>query len=1300
MKLLTRCFLSIFMLLALTISGGAMAAETAPLGVAADFSTFIFGDYKAKSGNNNGAIAVGGNLDIQGYSVATDNAIAIGDYGLLVEGDAKFKSGRLYRGKFRVQGDIKKVDSSVLAGLPNGVSLENLPLDFSIKALQQQYVDLSAELTQLDANGVIDYQSKVLTFQGDTESSIQVFNVVADNLKKAHTIKVQGIPEDASIIVNVIDNNAKKLQVVNKDFSAFIPHRAKTLFNFYQAQTIMLNGVSFEASILAPTATLEAKNGNLMGSAIANHWDGQMHVEGIRFAGNWVEDDLPPVPPSVTINTPLTLTTVGYSPISVAGIVTGEVGDLTLNGVPVSLDGESFSANVALTEGFNTIVARVTSVAGEQITDSIVISLDLTPPYLTIDSHSENQTVYSDKITVTGLVNDIVRGTVEDAQATVAVNGIAAEVANRSYAAKDVPLTEGENLLTISTVDQAGNSATLTRTVIYKVASARKILLVDGQDQTAIISEKTANPLKVQVVDANSAPVAGERVVFRVVQGAGVVGADSVDYGRAVVVDTDAEGYAQTAYQLGYRTGVANHKVRAQVVGYENEVIFYASAESLIGNKISVNSGNNQRGTVNQVLPAPFIVAVTDSGANVVKGSRVRFDVIRGGGVFLNDLPSVESITDSDGRATAQYKLGDMTGLDVQRVQATLIDAPEGQVLTAGFMASAFVAADPGQTAVVGTVLDNQDKPIPGVTIRIEGTDRLAKSDLQGRFKIEQVPVGPVHVIADGSTAQAAGEYPSLSYHMVTVAGVDNPLSAPIYMVKLDTENAVYAGLEDVVLTLDAFPGFKLEIAKDSITFPDGSRDGLVSVTSVNAAKVPMAPPNGMQPQFIVTIQPVGAVFSPAAKLTLPNIDGHAPGAQVEMYSFDHDLEEFVSIGLGTVSEDGSVVTSNPGVGVIKAGWHCGSQPGGSGTAHNCPICQKCEGDACVRDPGQDNTPLPLDKQAKGDCKTRLCVGSTTNSGDIPTTNTVNDCKKPGCEGDSPTELPDDTDISADDQKCSACKDGDKVKDPAKEGLECSDGSTEKLCYTCKDGKCGNNCSASDATSKKATSSLPGFDQLLDGLFTWLNAIPNVVAGNGGISISGYVVEGEHCCTDCTKGAGPKTYSQVGGEVGGGMSVTVAFAGIADSFGPKWFGPFKAAGKFVLAPLAGEATLALSAKGESEKMSTCQEAKCTEMSVKTGANLALGSIGDISGSVEYCPSGNPKECEYQLLAARGRAEATANMAIVAEGKSYLGESCPAPTVSGKVAKVSLLLRGLLSGTVGIYTFEEEIKKELVIFDGF
>src|SRR5262249_51953717 len=153
-----------------------------------------------------------------------------------------------------------------------------------------------------------------------------------------------------------------------------------------------------------------------------------------------------------------------------------------------------------------------------------------------------------------------------------------------------------------------------------------------------------------------------------------------------------------------------------------------------------------------------------------------------------------------------------------------------------------------------GVVLDNQDHPLPNVTMRVDGTTRETKSDDQGRFKITEAPVGPVHLIADGSTTTAEGEWPTLSYNLVTVAGADNPLSAPVYLVKLDTVHAVTVGTEDKEITLQEVPGFKLTIKKGSVTFPNGDKTGQVSVTPVNASKIPMTPPNGIQPQFVVTI--------------------------------------------------------------------------------------------------------------------------------------------------------------------------------------------------------------------------------------------------------------------------------------------------------------------------------------------------------------------------------------------------------------------------------------------------------------
>lgn len=169
---------------------------------------------------------------------------------------------------------------------------------------------------------------------------------------------------------------------------------------------------------------------------------------------------------------------------------------------------------------------------------------------------------------------------------------------------------------------------------------------------------------------------------------------------------------------------------------------------------------------------------------------------------------------------------------------------------------------------------------------------------------------------------------------------------------------------------LPELPGFALEVAPGSVTFPGGSRSGTVSATLVHADKVPMVPNFGQQPNFIVTIQPAGAVFDPPARITLPNTDGLVPGEVTELYSFDHDLGQFVSIGPGSVSNDGSVVASDPGVGILKAGWHCGGNPASTGTPHNCPQCKVCNGSGCV--PGCSTSALVTAQGSTGDAAQSL----------------------------------------------------------------------------------------------------------------------------------------------------------------------------------------------------------------------------------------------------------------------------------------------------------------------------------------
>jgi hypothetical protein len=278
----------------------------------------------------------------------------------------------------------------------------------------------------------------------------------------------------------------------------------------------------------------------------------------------------PPPQPMVKITRPQSLITVGATPIEVTGTVNDPEGTLTLNGAPVAVSGGGFTAQVALQEGSNVAVARLVNAKGQEATDSVSVSLDMTPPYITVESVADGTTVFTSPLDISGQVNDIVRGTVAAGQAnvTVTVNGDTAtaktgEVSNRSYSAQGVVLSEGQNTIRVDASDAVGNVGHAQITVTYKKPGAKHIELVSGDNQTGAIGTAVAENLKAKVVDGDT-PIVGQNVVFRVTQGDGTLGGGT---DQAVLVATDADGIAATSFALGTRAGVGNGRAGVFVHG-------------------------------------------------------------------------------------------------------------------------------------------------------------------------------------------------------------------------------------------------------------------------------------------------------------------------------------------------------------------------------------------------------------------------------------------------------------------------------------------------------------------------------------------------------------------------------------------------------------------------------------------------------------------------------------------------------------------------------------------------------------
>lgn len=908
-----------------------------------------------------------------------------------------------------------------------------------------------------------------------------------------------------------------------------------------EAVTVVVNGVEAivsDGSFIAADVRLEEGLNTLIATAT-------------DFVGNVSEDRIDVIldatPPRVIMTAPADHSLVNTTRITVSGTVDDTDAIVAVNGVEVTLapgDPARFTAEVDLHEGTNLITAAAADLAGNVATATLRAARDTTPPTVIIEAPQDGAVLTSRQVDIAGLINDMRTGTTINADdVTVWVNGVEADVANRSFLVPGLLLTRGMNTISVQAEDRAGNQSRASIQVTVRDQAGQRVVQVSGSNQSGVMGTQLPAPLVVALLDSQGDPVPGRPVTFAVSRGDGHVSA-LPDAGASVSVVTDEHGLASAQFSLGQRAGAGNHRVKASAAGFIGQAEFCAIATTAPPQGIAMVAGDHQRGVAGEPLPQPFVALVTDAGGNPVHGVDVTFTVTQGDGHF-DGHTSLTRTTSTDGEVSAIFTLGSQEGINNNTVTAAfdgLNAAP------ATFTATGRVAGEAAETTVSGIVLDNQNMPVPGVAVHLEAPGReldpvpTSAADDQGQFTIPDAPVGAIRLVVDGSTTTRPGTWPVLEFDLATVSGRDNTVGMPIHLLPLDTDNrrVIPNGgpAADVTLQMAGLPGAEVTIFANSVTCPEGQTECELTWTQVNMEKAPMPPPMGSSFMLAWTMQPPGVHLDPPARICIPNMD-MPPGHQVEIFSFDHDLGDFIAVGLATVTEDGAQLCSDPGFGIVKAGWGgCSPPPPPKTCMDGCDdgdICngeERCKRGRCVA--GQKphpSTPLPADRQDDNDCKVLLCRGFDANDSETPDIeDQPGDCKMPTCRFGRPhevftaSEMPS-QEAGIQDPQCKKCTDNGVEPDESMKDQACDQsGNPKRACYTCQNGACKvPDCKPSQFEDKVNLSFGP-LSEHLDVLQKRINdGLKRLVKGKPiGASanfkpVSGGRTKAFTCCPDCTQ---------------------------------------------------------------------------------------------------------------------------------------------------------------------------------------
>lgn len=206
--------------------------------------------------------------------------------------------------------------------------------------------------------------------------------------------------------------------------------------------------------------------------------------------------------PDITITSPEDNALLNTSSITVTGNASDSISwikSVTVNGTSAGLTGETYTSDIQLTEGQNTITATATDAAGNTGTATITVTLDTTPPAVTSTTPVDNDTGVLVNTTITATFSEEIDASTITTT-TFSLNSetsgaISGSVTNNGNTATFTPFDNLSHNTTYTVTiisgndgvkDLAGNALTEDYTWSFKTETGLEIVITEPQDGETI----------------------------------------------------------------------------------------------------------------------------------------------------------------------------------------------------------------------------------------------------------------------------------------------------------------------------------------------------------------------------------------------------------------------------------------------------------------------------------------------------------------------------------------------------------------------------------------------------------------------------------------------------------------------------------------------------------------------------------------------------------------------------------------------------------------------------------------------